>query len=91
MFLLFSILGWLGSFFLAICGAPQLIKSIKEKSCKDLSFCFLLLWFLGEGFCFIFLLYTSFTLGYNQLPLYPNYIFNIIITFSLLSLKIKHG
>lgn len=45
-------LGWLGSIFLAICGAPEAWISFKRGR-SELSWGFLLLWYFGEIFVLI--------------------------------------
>jgi len=43
-----EIIGWIGNILFAICGIPQVIKTFRSKSAKDLSLLFLWLWFSGE-------------------------------------------
>ena len=45
-------LGWIGGILLAVCSVPELIKTIKTKTCS-LSWGFLLLWWFGELFIMI--------------------------------------
>jgi len=40
-------IGWIGNILFAICGIPQVIKTYRSKSVKDLSLLFLWLWFEG--------------------------------------------
>lgn len=47
-----TILGWIGSILLAICGAPEAYYAIKNKS-TQLSWPFLCLWGFGEIFVFL--------------------------------------
>lgn len=75
--------GWLGSFFLIVCGLPQLIKTIKSKKVKDISFLFIMAWFLGEAFSLIFVLSKA-----PEWPLIANYTWNLLITGVLLAFYI---
>lgn len=45
-------LGWIGSILLAICGAPEAWKAHKTGK-TELTWSFLLMWYLGEIFTFI--------------------------------------
>lgn len=42
-----EILGWIGSFMLAFCGLPEVIRTIREGECT-LTWGFLLMWGIGE-------------------------------------------
>lgn len=48
-----DIIGWSGSVFLAICGAPQALKSIREGHSRGVSASFLMLW-LGGELCYLY-------------------------------------
>ena len=48
-------IGWTGNILFAICGIPQVIKTYRSKSAKDLSLLFLWLWFVGELLTFIYI------------------------------------
>ena len=82
-FSLITILGWIGSILLAVCGAPQAWQSYKEKNSDGISWAFLLLWGFGEIFC----------LGYVydklDLPLLMNYAINILIVGVMVYYKIN--
>ena len=79
----FEWLGYIGSFLFAICGAPQAIKSFREKNSEGISWWLLILWISGE---LITLVYTSINLYW---PLIFNYVFNIIFISVILFYKIK--
>jgi len=67
-----DMIGWIGSFFLAICAIPQAYHSFKTKSSKGIDNTFLILWFLGEVF-------TMFYLWPKQdWPLITNYAVNFV-------------
>lgn len=66
-----KLLGWLGAVFLAFCGMPQAIKSVKDGHAYGLDRKFLLLWTGGEIFTLIAVLgdipvkYLIFNYGMN--------------------------
>lgn len=53
---LLDLLGWLGSFFLAICAIPQAWHSYKTKSSTGISWWLLGLWGVGEILTLIYVL-----------------------------------
>jgi uncharacterized protein with PQ loop repeat len=79
---LFSLLGWLGSVCLAICGVPQAIQSFKDKHSHGISWGFLLLWTFGEIFA------LAYVYDKLDLPLLVNYGSNILIVGIMLYYKI---
>jgi uncharacterized protein with PQ loop repeat len=79
---LFSILGWLGSVCLAICGVPQAIQSFKDKHSHGISWGFLLLWTFGEIFA------LAYVYDKLDLPLLVNYGSNILIVSIMLYYKV---
>ena len=76
-------IGFMGSVLLAICGVPELVRTIKDNKCH-LGWNFLLLWFGGELFMLIYIL------PMNDLPLLLNYIFNTLLLLVMLFYKIKN-
>lgn len=80
-------IGWIGSFFFAVCALPQVIKTFKIKKADDLSWLFLILWFFGEIFVSVYLLTDDIKLGITHFPLYINYGFNIVLVVYLLYAK----
>jgi len=69
---LVEVSGYIGSFLLAVCAAPEAWRSIKRKKC-DIGYSFLLLWLAGEAL----LCYYNTSIG--SIPLYINYGFNILL------------
>ena len=67
-----EIIGWVGSFLFAICGAPLAYSAWKNKK-SDVDINFLTLWFFGEVLTLVYVLYTE-----PLLPLIANYVFNIL-------------
>lgn len=48
-----DIVGWLGSVLLAVCGAPQALKSIRDGHSRGMSSSFLMFW-LGGELCYLY-------------------------------------
>lgn len=80
-------IGWIGNILFAICGIPQVVKTFKTKSAKDLSLLFLWLWFTGELLTFIYIINSDLKTDSFHFPLYLNYIVNIIMACFLLYAK----
>lgn len=80
---LFSILGWLGSICLAVCGIPQAWLSYKEKNSRGISWAFVLLWAFGEIFA------LAYVYDRLDLPLLLNYSANILILAVIIYYKIN--
>jgi uncharacterized protein with PQ loop repeat len=76
-----NLIGWLGAICFSFCGLPQAYKSYKDGHSDGISILFLFLWFLGEFFSIIY------TFNKHVLPLFCNYILNII--FLLIIIKYK--
>lgn len=80
---LLSIIGWLGSICLAICGVPQAWTSYKDRHSHGISWAFLLLWAFGEIFA------LAYVYDKLDLPLLMNYSVNILILSIILYFKLK--
>jgi len=78
-------LGFISALFLGVCAIPLFWKTIKEGHCKGLSALFLWCWFIGEFLGSIYVMYLG------DLPLILNYVFNTIMTATILSYKIRRG
>ncbi len=78
-----DIISWLGAFLLAICGLPELIRTVRTGKCH-IGWGMLLSWFFGEVLILIPVLHNN--LG---LFLVFNYLFNIIILMFLIFYKVK--
>jgi uncharacterized protein with PQ loop repeat len=78
-------LAWFGSILLGVCSVPELIKTLRTKTCT-LTWSFLLLWFFGEVFVLVPVLAKD--LGAF---LVFNYSLNTLIIGVLLYYKIKEG
>ncbi len=69
--------GWIGNFFLAICGVPQAIKAIEEHDAQGVSGGFLFLWGTGEILAGI---YAIFCLPYpSNAPILLNVTLNVAL------------
>ena len=75
-------IGWLGSLLLGICALPETIRTIKDSRCH-VGWGMLLLWFLGEVFVFIHVLFNI-----HDIALLTNYSLNIILLIIMIYYKI---
>lgn len=73
---------WIGSLCLAYCGAPQVIRSLRTREVRGLSYGFLASWGLGEALLLIALVPAW------SWPLFFNYTLNLIMVITLIVLKI---
>jgi uncharacterized protein with PQ loop repeat len=80
-------IGWIGNILFAICGIPQVIKTFRTKSAKDLNITFLCLWFAGELLTFLYIVIGDLETASFHFPLYFNYIVNIFMACFLLYAK----
>ena len=78
-----ELIGWVGAFFLSICGAPQAYKSHKEGHSDGMSWGLLFLWGIGEVFLAI---YVAFNWNW---PLMINYLSNIVVVSIMLYYKVN--
>ncbi len=62
-------IGFIGSTLLAVCGIPEVVRTIKDNKCH-LGWNFLLLWFGGELFM------LAYIIPMKDIPLLLNYVFN---------------
>lgn len=76
-------IGLIGSLFLTFCAVPELYRTVKQGVCH-IGWGFLLMWFLGEIFCFFY----GFQL--NEIPLIINYTFNLIVVSVMVFFKTKN-
>lgn len=72
-------IGWIGNILFAICAFPQAVKTFRSKRTHDLSGLFLWLWFFGEFFTFIYIVVGDMQANTLHLPLYFNYVVNIVL------------
>lgn len=77
--------GWLGFMLLALCGVLQLLTTIKTKTFDGLSISFIIVWFIGEIFAFIYVVAKGFSFS-----LLFNYGVNIIVCVWILVIYIQH-
>lgn len=77
-----ELIGYIGSFFLAVNAIPELFRTIKDNRCH-IGWPMLLLWFFGEIFM------TTYAISLHNFPLIANYIFNFVIVIVMLAYKIR--
>jgi uncharacterized protein with PQ loop repeat len=80
----------LGALFFAICALPQVIKAVKTKSTKDISYFYIYFSIFGNIFSAIYIFYTNYTNGFWQYPQYFNYGTALLLIIILLYLKTKY-
>ncbi len=85
-----EITGWIGNILFAICGIPQVVKTFRSKSVKDLSVLFLWLWLAGEFLTFIYIIVGDLETGSLHIPLYFNYMVNIVMACFLIFAKYNY-
>lgn len=76
-------IGFIGSTLLAVCGIPEVVRTIRGNKCH-LGWNFLLLWFGGELFM------LAYIIPMKDLPLLLNYVFNTALVSIMLFYKIKN-
>ena len=79
-----EIIGYMAMITIATALTPQVIKSWKTKSTKDISITWTLLYLIG------LLFWTIYAIGISSLPLLFASIFESILLISLIILKIKY-
>ena len=80
----------MGAVFFAICALPQVIKAVKTKSTKDLSYFYIYFSIFGNIFSAIYIFYTNYSNGFWQYPQYFNYGIALSLIIILLYVKIKY-
>lgn len=80
-----GICGWTGGIFLAFCGFPEVIQTMKQGYCS-LSWGFLLMWYLGE-----ILIFLPVVMSLKSKYLMFNYGANIFFITILIGYKIFGG
>jgi uncharacterized protein with PQ loop repeat len=85
-----EVIGWVGAISFAICSYPQVYKTWRTKSSRDLSFLFLITWFVGEVCTWVYVAHGNYLTGNWQWPLHFNYFFNFLGLVYLLWAKIRY-
>ena len=80
----------MGAVFFAICALPQVIKAVKTKSTKDLSYFYIYFSIFGNIFSAIYIFYTNYSNGFWQYPQYFNYGIALLLIIILLYVKTKY-
>lgn len=78
-----ELISYVGSFLLAFCGLPELIRTIRNKRC-DIGYGMLLSWLIGE------ILVLIYTVSKQEYALVINYSINTLIVSIMCYYKIKH-
>ncbi|WP_372642227.1 PQ-loop domain-containing transporter [Ancylomarina sp.] len=86
-----EIIGWMGSILFAICALPQAIHTFKTRKVDDLNELFIWLWFSGEVFTLWYIIIDDITNQIYHIPLYFNYVFNLILLFYLIYAKYSYN
>ena len=86
-----EIMGWMGSILFAICALPQVVHTYKTRKVDDLNELFIWLWFLGEVFTFWYIIVDDINNKIYHIPLYFNYLFNLIMVFYLIYAKYRYN
>lgn len=81
------VIGWIGAICFAFYAVPQVVKTFRTRSTKDLSAWSLGMCIAGEIFCSIYIYNTT---GLRQIPLLANYTVNGILLTYLLYMKAKY-
>lgn len=80
--MLLQIIGTIGSILLALCGVPELLRTIDNNKCS-VGYGMLLTWFIGELCVFVYVLPKF------DMPLLLNYLSNIVVVGIMLAYKIS--
>ena len=80
----------MGAAFFAICALPQVIKAVKTKSTKDISYFYIYFSIFGNIFSAIYIFYTNYSNGFWQYPQYFNYSIALSLIIILLYVKTKY-
>ncbi|MBN2635032.1 MAG: PQ-loop repeat-containing protein [Prolixibacteraceae bacterium] len=80
-------IGWIGNILFAVCAIPQVAKTFRTKSVKDLSIIFLWMWFAGELLTFVYIVIGDMETSSFHIPLYFNYVVNIFLACFLIFAK----
>jgi uncharacterized protein with PQ loop repeat len=84
-----EIIGWMGSILFAVCALPQALHTFKTQKVDDLNELFIWLWFLGEIFTLWYIIVDDIANHNYHIPLYFNYVFNLILLFYLIYAKYR--
>lgn len=83
-------IGWLGSVLFAVCAVPQVITTWTTHDVSSMSVLFVLMWFLGEVFSAVYLVWDDIKTGIRHYPIYFNYTLNTICVTYLLYARLTY-
>ena len=81
------VIGWIGALCFAFCAVPQVVKTFRTHSTKDLSMGYLGMCVTGEILCGIYIFDTT---RFQHIPLLVNFMVNGILLTYLFFAKIKY-
>jgi MtN3 and saliva related transmembrane protein len=81
----YVLLGYVAGFFTTFSLLPEIWEVFKTKSAKDLSYGWLVAYFVG------FILWTAYGVGISSMPLMFYNVISIALLIVLFALKIKYG
>lgn len=76
--------GWLGAALFALCAVPQVYTVWTTNNIAGISTIFILMWWLGELFSAIYLIWDDITKKTTHYPIYFNYGINFVCVSYLL-------
>lgn len=82
--------GWLGSILFALCAVPQVYTTWTTHDVSGLSLVFVLMWFAGELFSAIYLVWDDIKHNTRHYPIYFNYTLNTACVTYLLFAKLTY-
>ena len=80
-----ELIGYLAGIFTAVSLTPQVIKSWKTKSTKDISILWNLIYLIG------LILWLAYGIGISSMPMIVTISFESALALSLIILKIRYG
>jgi len=84
-------IGWIGSLFLAVCGAPQAWKCFRQRTAKGISPWFVTLW-LGGEICYVVSVLMKFGwVSWMMFNYSLNIFFALVIAYYLVFAKVPKG
>jgi uncharacterized protein with PQ loop repeat len=79
-----ELIGWIGAACFALCALPQAIQCYKQKHANGLNNLTLILWLIGEILTILYVLDKG---ANDLLPLFFNYVVNILLLMVILYYK----
>ena len=83
-------IGWLANMLFAITGAPDVIKSFRNKTPPGMTWFMLIIWFSAEIFSAIYIGVRDYGDEVYHLPMYVSYLFGFILVTFLIIFKRRY-